>query len=350
MRPRWRSSASCGSSSATRTTSSTAGPALEATIGGAEGDIAVAGQSHKFGWRLASLAHLGSAFFGYDPVLLVLGALGVPLALRVRAARPATVFALCWAAYFMPHENDHVRYLLPLAVLLAIPAGFSGEWLLRRGALGTGALVALLALALAQDVRFGHVLSREDTRALAEQQVPPLLPEGARLAVDRYGPAFDLDVEALLHLLDLRARQGAELSTREAARLQRAETDRIGGVAAVHVHELLSFDERAGTVWVNEPLRAGEVPAAGDPPEALLAALRAEGATHLLLVDRDPTTPSGCLLRPLVEGLEPLLVIDPAAEDDGFDEARLPTDMDFPLTALWQVERPGPWMALYELR
>jgi hypothetical protein len=52
-------------------------------------------------------------------VLLLLGLLGLIPALRVRAARPATLFALLWAAYFMPHHNDHVRYLLPLAVRAA---------------------------------------------------------------------------------------------------------------------------------------------------------------------------------------------------------------------------------------
>jgi hypothetical protein len=30
-------------------------------------------------------------------------------------------------------------------------------------------------------------------------------------------------------------------------------------------------------------------------------------------------------------------------------EALLPTEMDFPLTALWTVERPGPFLVLYSL-
>ena len=29
-------------------------------------------------------------------------------------------------------------------------------------------------------------------------------------------------------------------------------------------------------------------------------------------------------------------------------EAFLPTEMDFPFTALWEVERPGPYLRLYD--
>ena len=45
-----------------------------------------------------------------------------------------------------------------------------------------------------------------------------------------------------------------------------------------------------------------------------------------------------------------LFVVDPAAPTGPPSEAFLPTEMDFALTALWQVSRPGPWMALYDLR
>lgn len=51
-----------------------------------------------------------------------------------------------------------------------------------------------------------------------------------------------------------------------------------------------------------------------------------------------------------VAGREPLSVVDPSAEaGDPCEEAFLPTEMDFPLTGLWQVTRPGPRLELHEL-
>jgi hypothetical protein len=66
---------------------------------------------------------------------------------------------------------------------------------------------------------------------------------------------------------------------------------------------------------------------------------------------------SANLLRPIVAGAEPSVVIDPSigtthekAGTTRTSEAFLPTEMDFALTALWSVDRPGPWMAIYPLR
>jgi len=59
---------------------------------------------------------------------------------------------------------------------------------------------------------------------------------------------------------------------------------------------------------------------------------------------------SANLLRPIVANAEPSAVIDPSSGTTRTSEAFLPTEMDFPLTALWTVDRPGPWMAIYPLR
>ena len=39
---------------------------------------------------------------------------------------PAGVFALLWAAFFLTHYNEKIRYLLPLSVFLSLPAGAFG--------------------------------------------------------------------------------------------------------------------------------------------------------------------------------------------------------------------------------
>jgi len=54
-------------------------------------------------------------------------------------------------------------------------------------------------------------------------------------------------------------------------------------------------------------------------------------------------------LQGLVEGGREVFIVSPAGGRERPREAFLPTEMDFPLTALWRVERPGPFMASYEL-
>ena len=60
-----------------------------------------------------TLFKLTRALIGHDPVLLALGLAGLAACFRMRAARPAVIFALTWAAFFMTNQGDHVRYLLP---------------------------------------------------------------------------------------------------------------------------------------------------------------------------------------------------------------------------------------------
>lgn len=328
----------------------------EAVVGGDAGDLSLGGQSHKVGFRLASLVHLSRAWVGYDPALLALALPGFLFVWKGRAAWPAAIFALFWAAYFLPQQNDHVRYLLPLAVLFAWPAGFAAERWMARGRGAIYALAPLLALPLVQDLRLGHLLRRADTRAIAEARIPAALPDGAVLAVDRYGPDFDLSLASLERLAELRKAKGGELSTRERHRAERLrDSGSDAGLDAVYLREFVETDERAGT-FALAPAFAGYDPrgkaASGSPEEGreIRRMLDLCGATHLLLVSRQPPDARGSLLAGLVEGRDPLLVIDPALPGRHPAEARLPVEMEFPLTELWRVERPGPWMGLYSLR
>jgi hypothetical protein len=78
--------------------------------------------------------------------------------------------------------------------------------------------------------------------------------------------------------------------------------------------------------------------------------LAALGITHFLLVDRRPGSEEGPMLRDLALGARAGRVFDPSAGTFRTTrEALLPTEMDFPLTALWTVERPGPFLVLYSL-
>lgn len=318
------------------------GPPPQAEFAGAESweetdapSFSIAGQAIRLQIRPESFTRLSAALFGYDPVLLILGLVGIPLALRRRATRAPTAFALLWAAFFMTNQNDHVRYLLPLCVLLAWPAGCLAErlWSARWG---RAVVVAGMALAMAQSARLAWVLTRPDSRVEAAE-VLASLPEGSRVVIDRYGPIVPLSAESLDRLSQWR-----ELRTREGFRRERL---RVGvepelGFDAVRVEDFLLFDDRRETVDL--------APGRGELGTTAAEALTSLGATHVLLVRRYP---DGARLHPLAGLLagEPVAVVDPSAEELA-TEAYLPMEMRFPLTGLWQVSRPGPWMGLYEWR
>lgn len=319
-----------------------------------EVDVAIGGQAMVLEVRWASLERLTAALVGYDPAVVALGALGLFGALALRGTRPVALFTLAWLAFFLTNQNDHVRYLLPAAVLLAWPAGVAAELLLARrwGAL---VLAPLLLLPLVQAGRLAVLLRRADTRAVAEALLADL-PPGARVAIDRYGPQPPLALASLE-----RAAEWRELGGRERRRVERllaGVPDEPAGLDAVLLQDVLAFDDRhRAYALAPGPARDGELAAAaGDAGDAL----RALGVTHVLLVDRRPGDGVPPLLvddAPALDGrakpapaqlLEPTWIVDPS-EGRGTREALLPTDMDFPLTALWSVARPGPRMVLAPL-
>ena len=316
-----------------------------------QGGASIGGLSIVWGMRLESVTRLSRAFFGYDPVIVLLGLAGFALAWKEKRARPLMLFAVLWAAVFLPQQSDHVRYLRPLGVLLAWPAGMLAERMLASKPAAT-ALGLLLVVPLAQALRFDHVLTRPDTRFEAEAKLAQL-PAGAVVAIDRFGPDVPLSRAALERLEALRGTRpksatvgtntGDALRTRERRRLELLRagvaTDAGPGLDALDVEELLDVD-RDGRVSVRANFRA----LAGSPRELV----RQFGATHVLLVNRRPglQPPIASELAP--GGAQPLWVVDPSADQGATTrECFLPTEMDFPLTGLWTVDRPGPWMALY---
>lgn len=309
-----------------------------------EGGIQVGGLSIVFDVRWSSAARLARAIVGYDAAIVLLGLGGLALGLARRELRAALVFALLWSAFFMTNRSDHVRYLLPPVMLLCWPAGILGERLLESGG-GRALLAALLALPLVQAARLDWVLSRPDTRAEAERRLAEL-EKGAVVAIDRYGPEVDLDRASLLRLARLRGSAGDELRAREERRLRRFEGGTIApgqeGIDAVRIEELFDVVDRTGAVDVRKGLEA-----LGTTPKDVLAGV---GATHFLLVDRRPGGDPTNSLEALARSGRERFVVDPAAGKGPPSEAFLPTEMDFALTALWEVSRPGPWMALYDLR
>jgi hypothetical protein len=317
----------------------------EQAIGGAKIDenngFNIGGVSFVPQMRWSSVERLSKALVGYDPVVLLLGIAGIWLALRERRLRAIALFVLVWTAIFLPNKSDHVRYLLPVTVLLALPAGLVAEKMLQRR-WGLSVLAILLAFPLVQAVRFDVVLGREDTRAIAERRLAEL-PQAARVAVDRYGPQVDLDRNAIYALAMLRNTLHEPLRSREEFRKREIDSGTAAdpGVNAVMIEELFEYDPAEGI-----SVRHGLEPLGRDPR----AVLRTLGVTHYLRVDRRPRDAQ----KDLVFGGEVpgrrVWVIDPAGAGGPPGEAFLPTEMDFPLTGLWSVERPGPWLELTDLR
>lgn len=307
-----------------------------------QGGIEIGGMSLLFQLRPASFVRLSRALFGYDPLLVALGVVGLASAWKLRALRAPLVFLLAWAAFFMTNTSDHVRYLLPVVVLLAFPAGLLAErWLTTRAS--RAALGVLLLFPLVEVLRLDLLLRREDTRAEAETRLDAL-PAGAVVALDRYGPEVELDRASIYRLEMLRNSRHESLRSREQHRKDLFDHGQLApdaGANVLKVEELFEIDERHGTVAV----RAGLEPLGKDPRSVL----RSLHVTHFLRVVRRMDGSEPELLDGLVAGKSPLWVLDPASGPAGTREAFLPTEMDFPLSGLWSVQRPGPRLELHAL-
>ncbi len=310
----------------------------------AQGGMHIGGLSIVFDVRWQSVVHLARSIVGYDPAIVGLGLGGLFLAFCRREMRPIVVFALAWAAFFMTNRSDHVRYLLPVVLFLCLPAGLLAEELLERP-WGIALLAGLLLLPLIQSTRLAALLARPDTRAEMETSLASL-PAGSVVAIDRYGPDVDLDRRSLARLERLRVSLGDGLRVREERRKRRFEEGTLPrgeeGIDAVRVEELFEIGDRSGSVDVRRGLEG-----LGSTPKDVFATL---GVTHFLLVDRRPGGDPPNALHALAAKGRAVFVVDPASGVGPPAEAFLPTEMDFPLTGLWRVSRPGPWMALYDLR
>ncbi len=316
--------------------------------------ISIGGQAFVFQFRAETFRKLATAFVGYDPLVVLLGIAGLGLALRRRAALPPTLFALGWALLFLSNQGDHTRYLLPLAVLLAWPAGLAAErlWSHRPA---RALLLCALALPLVQALRLGWVLRQEDTRTLAAERLASENP-GASVGVDMWGPELPLSAKALERLAAHR-----DLGGREKHRLEYYGVEAVppgpAGLDAFPMEAIFDYALR----FQSSSVEPEEVALLSEDPTVALQRL---GLDHVLLVDRIPGDGSPpILLDPATEAFDeggrpvpkmaplrlaggPLWTIEPGS---GASDGSLPTELSFPLTQLWQVERPGPKLTLYRL-
>lgn len=326
--------------------------------------VSIGGQSVVFELSSATFKKLGTALVGYDPLLLLLALAGLAASLKRRETRPAVGFALIWGLFFLTNQNDHVRYLVPLAAALAWPAAVACEraW---DHPLARTLLLLALTLPMAQALRLGVVLRRPDTRALAAGDLARQT-GNEPIAVGIGGPHLPLNRTALLRLKTLR-----DLRTRESHRLEVLEAGLMpaggAGLDALHLEDVFEFDPRHHASWPRSVIAKQMGEQATDP----LAVLAAFGCDTVLLADRSPfnnhppqlmdPTPASqepgpdlsqhqSGIRPRLKRLvlppRPLLTWSPGEKAT---DARLPLELSFPLTELWKIERPGPHLALYRI-
>lgn len=282
-----------------------------------------------------------TALFGYDPVGCTLGVIGLLLAVLLGRGMKGLRFTLLvffafLAAFFLLYENSHIRYMLPLCPALALGVGNLAN---RIGA-GNNALATLILAPLVlfggiQTARMDMLLCRTDTRDLARAWIEENIPEGTRIAAEGYTAPLRPNRESLLYLKD---EAKVWLKRREMFMLE----GRLPEKACPH-YFLIPLERfyEFRSYWPHQYVLGGE-----RPIESFLDDHRTE---WLMIYERWPQEERHA---PLIDYLakknaEPGPTFSPTEHPHPL-EASLPTDMDFPLTALWYLERPGPVVQLYK--
>jgi len=277
-------------------------------------------------------------WFGYDPVLVAVGLLGLAGLWRTR--RDAARVVLCLPALgivvlFLAYDGTHVRYLLPAVPFLALGAAWAlGELVsARMGMPRTRAALAAAALALplCQAARLDLVLGREDTRTRAARELQALIGPTAVVCLDGYGPPLQPTPASLRKLQPLVwiNRQEERVLELESAGQPTPPEAR----ALVPISRFWKFDSYYPTDFL-----------AGAGPLAFGDFLRDWNVEYYVQVDRRPdearrapVTEWNAAHGQLVYELSPTGYSPPS-------EAALPTDMAFALVQLWRYEEPGPWI------
>tara|TARA_R110002126_G_scaffold64513_23_gene165299 strand:+ start:4926 stop:6722 length:1797 start_codon:yes stop_codon:yes gene_type:complete len=330
--------------------------------------VMIGGQSMTFEIDLDAFQHLTTALFGYDPILVVLGLLGVFAGLRRRATLPVVLFGLFWAVVFLTNPKDHVRYLLPLELVLCWTAGIAVDRYFEGGVRWKIAW-AMVLVTFVPALRLGYVLRQEDTRSIARWTLP-MMPIRGTVAIDVRGPEPLMNVTALERL----ANERGELTLGEAQRyadLVASDEKPLAGTDMdwFPISLWYEFNPRYGSSWPR-PRTTERWGDAADDPNVVLSSLGVQvailtdatpgdGIAPALVNEVAPSQVPGPDLIPYHAGgprtrLKPLrsfgVVQSFLPDEDGTAaRAQLPLEMDFAWIDLWSVDRPGPAILVHSL-
>jgi hypothetical protein len=330
--------------------------------------VMIGGQAMTFELDLGAFRHLTTALFGYDPILVILGLLGLVAGMRRRATRPVVLFGLFWALVFLTNPKDHVRYLLPLDLVLCWTAGIAVDRFFDSGVRRKMAC-ALVLLTFLPALRLGYVLRQEDTRSIARWSLPAL-PLGGTTVIDVRGPEPLMNKKALSRL----AKERGELTLSAAQRYADLMTDDEEPLFKTDMDWFpidlwYEFNPRYGSSWP----RPRTIERWGDAADNPSVVLRDLGVEVVILTD---ATPGDGIASALVNEVAPSQVPGPDLihyhaggprtrlkplrsygviqsflpdENGTAARAQLPLEMDFGWIDIWSVDRPGPAIHLHSL-
>lgn len=309
-------------------------------------DVGIGGQGLAFRFDARHTAEALTGLVGLEGAGLLLALLGAALLLRRRnrAVAVPLVLALPVFAFFSLYTGTHARYYLLASPALWVLGGYLLADLAPRGRAGALAAGLLAAFPVILTLRTCQLLLRTDTRELSQELIARLVPQGARVAVEPYGPALPQSRESLERLAKLEADdpQHPILTRRERLALG---AGRPGGFDVLPLERVVE-DPAPGQY--QRPSALAHRLFRGH--EGLGDLLRAAGIRYVVRVDRFPSEDRQ---DPLVRILEQRGVligeVSPAAPGDVPREALLPFEPRRGISALFSVERPGPRVRLYEL-
>ena len=330
--------------------------------------VMIGGQSMTFEVDLDAFQHLTTALFGYDPILVILGLLGMFAGLRRRATRPVVLFGVFWAVVFLTNPKDHVRYLLPLELVLCWTAGVAADRFF-DGGMSRKIACVLVLVTFVPAWRLGHVLRQEDTRSIARWTLP-MMPIESTVAIDVRGPDPLMNVTALERIANERGELTPSAAQRYADLMQREKEPVFPDDMDWFPIDLwYEFNPRYGSSWPRPRTveRWGED---ADDPNVVLRDLGVrvavltddtpgDGIPSALLNEVAPSQVPGPDLiayhgggpRTRLEPLQSFSVVQSFLPDEDGTAARaqLPLEMDFAWIDLWSVDRPGPAIHVHAL-
>lgn len=285
-------------------------------------------------------------FLTAEPAILALLLLSLLVA-RPRFKRPGMgwvllVYPVVVVGLFLFYKGTHVRYLSPAVPLLAIVAATGASRVWDRSGWLRVVIVLILLFPLVQVTRLALVMREVDTRTEFLATIARLVPPGARIGLEGYGPPLRVNDESLRMVREA-GRWVSRGEEREAAGETPAEEDRPG-YAVVPIERFYEF----ASVWPHQYGLPGDAERVDKDVEVFLDEME---IGYLVRVDRHPGGPQNSAFDEILSRRgEKLAELHPFRDGDGPGEAMLPMDPELPLFAVWGVDRPGPSLTLWRVR
>jgi hypothetical protein len=311
---------------------------------GVDNAVEIGGQAMdltRFAGQLAGRVAL--SWFGYDPVLVVLGFLGLFAGVRALRGRGASLLLLpplVVAVVFLLYDGTHVRYLMPAVPFLALGAADALGRVVSAPDGGRGLRLAIaaaaVALPLVQAARLDLLLGRTDTRTEAAARLAQMTRPGELIALDGYGPPLAPTGASVARWHS--EVWASQLEERALAWHQAGQPDPPEARDVLPLYRFWKFQSCYPTDYLG-----------GTAPKELADFMREWNVRWYAQVDRAPRREPRAPVDAFTAS-HGTLVLELSPTGRGSPrEAALPTEMAFALRELWVYERPGPWVRIWRV-